>query len=407
MSTAGESGLRAPHIPVLDGIRGLAILLVMAGHLWVIPATTSLDRGVGMAVGLGWFGVDLFFVLSGFLITGILLDARSTPNYFRNFYARRILRIFPLYYLVLTVTLVALPRLVSPEQLVHLGRLAGDEAYYWTYLSNFAIADAGQPRHRVLDVTWSLAIEEQFYLIWPLVIAYLLRRHLLILGLVLLALSPITRVALSVWSDYTSFSIYVLTPCRLDGLAAGAIIAVLAREERGLDRFRGVARAIVFLLLPLIVGIPVIEELLTGRSPTGIGFGAVFTTAGYSLLALFFGAVLVLAVTADARSTLSAFFRSRLLIVFGKYSYGLYLVHLPVRTVIRDHLFGPAYREPRFRFPTVLGSEMFGQLAFYVLAASGSLVVAWTIFHLYEAPFLRLKRRFTATSRSGSRDPEA
>src|SRR4051812_39004746 len=112
MSTTGAS--RRAHegfIPALDGLRGIAILLVLFHHFTIYRPDRGLDKWLANIPAAGWIGVDVFFVLSGFLITGILLDARDRRHYFRNFYARRALRIFPLYYLVVFVGLILLPKL--------------------------------------------------------------------------------------------------------------------------------------------------------------------------------------------------------------------------------------------------------------------------------------------------------
>jgi peptidoglycan/LPS O-acetylase OafA/YrhL len=159
----------AAFIPALDGLRGIAIILVMLHHFTYYRPETGIDAVIAGVPLFGWVGVDLFFVLSGFLITGILLDSRGSTRYFTNFYARRTLRIFPLYYLVLFLALVALPQFPSVHTV-----LAGDIEMpprwpYWAYLTNFSVAERGFV-HGWVDVAWSLAIEEQFYLVWPLVI---------------------------------------------------------------------------------------------------------------------------------------------------------------------------------------------------------------------------------------------
>src|SRR6186997_1549382 len=168
MSRRPEAGF----IPALDGLRGIAIVLVMLHHFTYLRPTSGIDALIGNVLFFGWTGVDLFFVLSGFLITGILLDTRNSRRYFTTFYARRTLRIFPLYYLILFIALVVLPKfpavdrvLIGQDELIDLP----PQWPYWLYLTNFSIADRGWV-HGWVDVGWSLAIEEQFYLVWPLVI---------------------------------------------------------------------------------------------------------------------------------------------------------------------------------------------------------------------------------------------
>jgi len=390
------------HVPALDGIRGLAILLVMLIHLWCTPQWTAIDHVLGVGVNLGWFGVDLFFVLSGYLITGILLDAKGAEHYFRNFYLRRVLRIFPLYYLVLIVSLYVLPRALPADKAERFGSIADDARYYWLYVSNFAIARAGKTRHGVLDVTWSLAIEEQFYLLWPALVSLCSRRALARIAAGVAVASLATRVGLHYFSSYNNFSIYVLTPCRLDGLAVGAILAAWAREPGGLARFRRPARAAFFATLPLVIAIPVAEEIFEPPNNFGVGFGSIFITFGFSLLAVLFGGLLILVVTAEPGSSLHRAFGSAFLRTFGKYSYGLYLFHLPIRALIRDRIYGPSNREARFHFPRLLGSELPGQLLFYFVAGAASLGVAWVSFQVFEKQFLKLKRAFPSGAAKGA-----
>jgi peptidoglycan/LPS O-acetylase OafA/YrhL len=168
--TAGKSRASVERVPVLDGLRGLAILLVMLHHFFqnYVPEPVWIDRLVFGLMGCGWFGVDLFFVLSGFLITGILYDAKGADRYFLNFYARRTLRIFPLYYAVLVLLFVLLPRVPHPLAADYVSDSAPDQLWFWLYLTNFRIAlNGGWYSHLVPSVFWSLAIEEQFYVLYP------------------------------------------------------------------------------------------------------------------------------------------------------------------------------------------------------------------------------------------------
>jgi peptidoglycan/LPS O-acetylase OafA/YrhL len=135
-------------------------------HMTMVPPIGTLAVAWTNLCEHGALGVDVFFVLSGFLITGILLDTLARPHYFRNFYARRVLRIFPLYYAVLGFAFLILPR-IAPSTAVRYAAVNREAIWYWLHLSNFAIARRGSFVHGILDVSWSLAIEEQFYLLWP------------------------------------------------------------------------------------------------------------------------------------------------------------------------------------------------------------------------------------------------
>jgi peptidoglycan/LPS O-acetylase OafA/YrhL len=173
----GSPRQSARHISSLDGFRGIAFLLVFMRHYALSTHTNSAIIHAAMTIGEGgWIGVDLFFALSGFLITGILLDTRGTKGYFRNFFARRILRIFPLYYGVFVLLLLLTPFLHLQWHPGHL--------LYLVYLGNIAyLVNTGLGKI-VPDVSlihfWSLAVEEQFYLIWPCVIFFITSRRRLV-----------------------------------------------------------------------------------------------------------------------------------------------------------------------------------------------------------------------------------
>src|SRR5688500_14259012 len=227
---------QAGVIPALDGLRGIAIILVMLHHFTYIRPTSGIDGLIGSVMFFCWSGVDLFFVLSGFLITGILLDTRGSEKYFTTFYARRTLRIFPLYYLVLFLALVVLPNFPALHAMLTAQEETGQVVMpaqwpYWLYLTNFAIADRGWV-HGWVDVAWSLAIEEQFYLVWPLVIWLCPPRVVAVLCAVILVAEPAARVFLRGAEEepVLVLPIYVLTWFRLDGLAMGALLALAQRR---------------------------------------------------------------------------------------------------------------------------------------------------------------------------------
>ena len=377
------------HIPALDGLRGLAILMVMFYHQCIMDSAMPVDRAFKMVCGYGAYGVDLFFVLSGFLITGILLDTKEREGYLRNFYARRTLRIFPLYYAVVFFSLAILPHLNHPK-LANFGRIAGDEIWYWTYLSNFSIAHAGQWRHGILDVSWSLAIEEQFYLVWPTVVLLLSTRALRRVCVGMICGAFLFRVAL-VLVGCPSISMRVLTPARLDGLAIGAWIAISCREGvGGIDRMAGTARRLFLPIGLACVATAVLMECCAApdvEAPDPVVWKALLAVM-FGLLALLFGVSLVQVVAAERGSLCHAFFASRPMMAFGKYSYALYLFHLPLRALIRDIVFPPQ------QFPQFMGSRIPGQLLFFVASTAITFVAAWLSWNLYEKHFLSLKKFF-------------
>src|SRR6266702_4603992 len=225
------------HLPVLDGLRGLAVLMVLVFHFvgQMLP-TNALERAIVGVTKHGLLGVDLFFVLSGFLITGLLYEARNKPHYLRNFYMRRVLRIFPLYYGVLALVFFVAP-LIPPLRGSTLDYLLDRQAWAWLYAVNVYIAKDGAWSFSYLNHFWSLSVEEHFYLVWPLAVFLMARRPRMLIAMCLavslgamLARLTGSMLGLSWWTTY------VLTPFRLDGLALGAFLAVMARQPGGLER---------------------------------------------------------------------------------------------------------------------------------------------------------------------------
>jgi peptidoglycan/LPS O-acetylase OafA/YrhL len=318
------------HVPALDGLRGIAILVVMVHHFTIFgmgAPTTVLDKRVYKLFAAGWCGVDLFFVLSGFLITGILLDAKGGAHFFRNFYMRRFLRIFPLYYGFLFAFFVLLP-LTFP-----LGdsfrSLLEQQGWYWSYLVNLPIAMEGWPRQYAIGHFWSLAVEEQFYLVWPLMVFFCGRRQLMVICVACFLGSVGVRLGFAL-AGYPLAG-YVLTPARMDTLAVGAFLALIVRRSDGL------------------------MILTRWNWPVGCaaaaGLGAIFVwqhglreldiivqTIGYSMLAVMFGALLVAALARPSESRIGRFFERPVLRFFGRYSYGLYVFHHPVVLLLQSQM---------------------------------------------------------------------
>lgn len=363
-----ERGGSIPHVRALDGIRGLAILLVMVHHFTFVEKSPPLDAAIRAASKMGWTGVDLFFVLSGFLITSILLKNKGTARYYAAFYGRRLLRIFPLYYLVLAVTLCLLPYVVD------LGTVGDNSIWFWLHLSNIQIAFDGF-QHKSLDIAWSLSIEEQFYLVWPVVVSAVSRRNLPYLCVAMVVLSAGVRLALSLAGASWAMT-YVLTPCRLDGLALGSLLACISMER---------LRAVRQLAWPVALISAALVAAIVGATRSTHMEGVLGQTVGYTFVAFLWGALLVLALT---EPLITRALSIGPLVVLGKYSYALYLLHLPVAFLLRDALF------PTALWPRIGGSIALGQAIFHILAGTAALGLAWVSWRFFEQPILSLKRHF-------------
>lgn len=338
------------RVPALDGVRGLAILAVMlhnSGQLHRIFAN-------------GWMGVDLFFVLSGFLITGILVDAKSSQDYFKNFYARRCLRIWPLYYSLLLFTAAAVA-LLPPSQSRALLEKSSPWWAYPLFLQNFLIA---VPTQGVgpLGVTWSLAIEEQFYLVWAWVVRYCSIDQIRRIAIAVICLSPPLRWFLS----FHGVNLYSNLFCRLDGLMAGAVLALLVRSESFAP-----SRYLATAWILLFIAAPVAFVLASSHAEW------VLYSASAAASALFVYVVLF-----SQQKLFRRAMTNRLLVYTGTISYGLYLLHkLSFDIAKATHSNG----NPLLVLPLSI-------VASYALAA-----LSW---NLLEKPFLRLKRFFEDTPSS-------
>jgi peptidoglycan/LPS O-acetylase OafA/YrhL len=381
--------------PRLDGLRGLAILLVMLYHTTHYGiARTAADKALTIVPSVGWSGVDLFFVLSGFLITGILLGAKDSKAYYRAFYARRVLRIFPLYYATLAFFFLIVPRLSFFEPIDYFWNpgASHEQLWYWLYLSNVQAALSGAWHHKTLDITWSLAIEEHFYLVWPLVVRLASERRLLQIcaGTIVAALA---LRALLVATGASPLAAYTLTPCRLDTLATGAAIAILARRPGGLAALARLARVVLPASLVAFVAIqtwirlsqPAVSsyEAIT-RQVLALNNAPLMQTIGFTLLCAIYGALLVQILTAPASSLLTRVFEIGWLRSFGQYSYAMYLFHFFVGILVVS-VFTPG-NHPGMFVPA--------QIAYWLLAIGVTWLLARASWFLLEERVLRLKQYF-------------
>jgi peptidoglycan/LPS O-acetylase OafA/YrhL len=361
------------HLPALDGLRGIAVLLVFLLHYGAgAHSSVPLVRAVGLFFKVGWSGVDLFFVLSGFLITGILVDTLNNKAYYRNFYARRALRIFPVYYLVCVIYLL---------MGLHFG-VQWKPAHLWflIYLGNPASLIWPQLLSLPFRAThlWSLSVEEQFYFVWPWAIRTLRSRSRIIAGsIVLIAGAFLARLSFFLfrghgWSgDWP----YAFILCRMDSLAVGALIAVL---------IRGPQRKALLNLAPkgfFACGSALLLVFALRHTTSAIDPG--ISMFGLSLLAAFFGFLLLMSLVEG--SLTERFLSLKGLRFLGKYSYGLYLYHVLLQAALQG-LQG--------YYTALTRSTFVGGLLFVSTSLLVNVLVAVASFHLFEAPIMNMKSKF-------------
>ena len=313
------------RIPELDGLRGMAILLVLVGHYFGVPGAGVASLLNGYWFRLGWTGVDLFFVLSGFLIGGILLKVHDSPNYFKTFYARRFFRIIPLYYawILIYIALSVAGRTFLAARVGSVQRIDISIFAHFIFLQNFRDFLKSPVSFWWFSSTWSLAMEEQFYLVAPLLVRFLPKRGLTLVLILVTFGAPVLRFAIRNNFSDGPWLAYRLMPCRADSLAVGVLAALLWNNPKARAWLDAHATILYGLFAILFAGIAYLwrwhsDPLLP-----------LTQTAGYTWLAMFFGAWLLL-VLSRRRSLLSAFMRLGFLREIGGVSYCIYIIHMAV-----------------------------------------------------------------------------
>lgn len=371
----------AEHMPRLDGLRGLAILWVIfhnAGMKEVDTSEGMIIKLIELIASTGWIGVQLFFVLSGFLITGILLDGRGSKRQLPNFYMRRILRIFPLYYIFLILVFVVIPTAgLMPDWLES---SHDKQLWYWLYIINWT-----QPFFDELAFGhfWSLAIEEQFYIFWPLLVVFLRLRTLVFICMGLVVSAPLIRLfMIQSYPDIASDIAYTFTIARWDALAIGGLLAIAVRNQNAFEKINAYSLRIVILLL-----ICVSAQILVNHefAPVSGHWGAINQSIAAVLsAALIFNS---LSSTGVLTKSLSFLFSSNFLRLLGKYSYSMYIVHIPIKFIwFSTFAFDPS----QYHRWEHLGVLLLNFIAIFLL----TLAVSIATWYLIEKPFLGFKRFF-------------
>lgn len=361
------------RIPELDGLRAIAVLMVMAEHMydgWKLPPL-AMPRSIFFLLTHGWLGVDLFFILSGFLITGILLDDRDRPDYFKNFYRRRALRILPLVFVCLIIWFFAYGRRYEPYFVLALLFCANLDIL-------FGVAEPHGP-----GVMWSLAVEEHFYWIWPIIVRQASRRGLAIMAATIVLLSPLLRGLAMYWGARPD-SVYQLSWFRFDGLAVGALLAIFVRSPY--FTVRNTWWIVGIWLCTVLVATAALSPFGVLQAKSILGEALRYTQAQ----ALFAGTMAI--VLAHQGSPWLKLLRSRFARFTALLSYCLYLVHLPL---------GDLYYWILHRWGVSDIGALGGWGALLVRASViilTSYAIAMISQKVLEGPFMRLRRPINTTA---------
>ena len=367
------------HLSVLDGIRGWAIIFVMLYHFTIpfqqMNGLTYADVIIAKILQMGWLGVDLFFVMSGFLITNILLRSSDKPNYYRNFYIRRFLRIFPLYYGLLILFLVIFPFL-SDSLAAKTANMQENSFWFWTYLVNWKIASLGTFEGFQSGYMWSLAIEEQFYIFWPLFLRFFYNR-LITVSVLLLVMSFILKL-IGLYLGASGTTLYTMTFTHVDGLILGSIFGILYWQEKLsilTIKKLGVAAFLSILLSSIIAFI----------TKGFVFYNAIVGSIGVTLASITFTYILVKSLKTERKYI---FLKDAFVMKCGQLCYGLYLLHQPISVMVSERVLSPV----AFQFN---GSYILSMLLNVCLSLSLSFLIAMLSYKYYELPFLKLKKYFT------------
>jgi len=359
-----KKGLRfRSYYPALDGMRGLAILLVVIFHNFNFIYVSN----------FGWLGVDLFFVLSGYLITDILLNTYNTPNYLRNFYAKRVLRIIPLYYTSLIILLLILPPiLLKPETFNY---YTTNQIWLWTFLQNWLYILKQPTGEGIMLHYWSLAVEEQFYLLWPVAVIWLKRPSLLLIfisALLVLVLALRLYVFVTGLETISYFNLYTFS--RIDGICIGCMVALIQRIN-----FNFLSRYMAWI----VIGFALLNFLFDFINRFYHFSFPFLALIGYTTFGMIFGMLVHECVRAKSQ-WISLIFSNPILRFFGRVSFGLYIFHWPIYLLLQPIIY--AWWQNNFGRFSMLMSSLIPTLAAIVLSVLS--------YYYFESRFLKLKARF-------------
>ncbi len=365
LNTSINSKPFSKHLPYLDGIRGIAIILVLLYHCFF-------DFGV---TRIGWVGVNLFFILSGYLITNILLQTKQDKHYFRNFFIRRSLRIFPLYYLFLIVVFFLLS-VFTPYLTGDFDYYAHHQLWFWLYAQNWLYALDGFPDNFFLHHLWSLAVEEQFYLFWPLIVYFFSARSLIYVNVILIITANFFRFYLGERLGFVFPFQYVHLFSCMDALLWGAVLANL-KFLKILQKFKKFI-PFIFLISGFVIAVFIIQK-------KSLFFEQLIPL--FPVINIFFASILYFAIVDFKFShQFERFLSFKTFTWFGKFSYGIYIYHYPIYLALLN---GLSY------FAILNSNALIVKALTGVFAVTLSLIIAYFSYHLFEKRFLLLKDKLT------------
>jgi peptidoglycan/LPS O-acetylase OafA/YrhL len=346
-------------------MRGIAILLVIFYH----------NFGFINYFFFGWLGVDLFFVLSGFLITNILINTISKPNHLKNFYVKRILRIFPLYYLTLVIFLLLLPLLNLRAEGINY--FLQNQLWLWVYLQNWLFIIKPPGNNLLLTHLWSLAVEEQFYLVWPFIILFVKKVKALFYFMLALLLT-VVALRYSLWiykiENFAYFNLYTFS--RIDGICIGSMLALVRRFNKD-----GLQKTTPFIIFSLAL-FNFLFYFLNKESEFTLPFMAV---VGYTTFAVLFGLLVNEGVKGNNR-VINFIFDNKILRYFGKISYGLYVFHWPLHLLSLPFIIKGLSKYLEGNFLLIVSAS---------ITTLAGILLSIISYYYFESFFLNIKKRIS------------
>lgn len=353
------------YYPALDGLRGIGCLLVVVYHNFPF---------IHQYLFFGWLAMDIFFVLSGFLITDILLNTFGQKNYLGHFYARRILRVFPLYFTSLIIFILILPKI--PGLPIQLGYFVNNQVFFWTFTQNWLLIFYPSHDQFALNHLWSMAVEEQFYLLWPLFVALVRKPRILFAFLAILLLS---FIVLRFWlwihqiKDLSYYNFYTFT--RIDGICIGCMVALLQKIN---TRFLGKNMSLI------VLGFAAFNFIFYFVNLQYHDTFPYLALVGFSTFSMIFG-LLVYDIINRQTKFFSDIFNIGILKFLGRISYGTYIFHWPLYLLIKPTLTSWA---------SVNVNSFSPQLFASVIATILSYLLGFLSYRYFELRFLRMKKHF-------------